>query len=149
MTDYKKGSHTIYTIQLHVVWITKYRYHILKERVADRARELIRQICQRNHVLIITGHMEPDHVHLLVSVPPTLAPSKLMQYIKGASSRRLLEEFPDLSKRYWGQHLWGVGYFCASAGTVTDDMIKEYIAHHREETPRDRFSIAGEPGADS
>lgn len=146
MVDYEKGSHTVYKIQLHFVWITKYRYKILQGRIAERARELIRQVCKRSNVEIVKGHMEVDHVHLFVSVPPTLSPSKLMQYIKGSSSRHLQEEFPELNKRYWGRHMWAIGYFCASSGTVTDEMIKQYIENHREESPKDNFLISGEPG---
>ncbi len=144
MANYKKSSHTVHAIKLHYVWITKYRYKVLIGSIADRARELIRQICKQNRVTIIKGHMEPDHVHLFVDVPPSLAPSKLMQYIKGASSRKLQQEFSELNKRYWGKHLWAVGYFCASSGTVTDEIIKEYLEHHKDENPDDEFFIAGE-----
>lgn len=144
MADYRKGSHTIHDIKLHFVWATKYRYKILTEQVADRCRELIRQICKRNRVEIIKGHMEPEHIHLFVSVPPTISPSKLMQYIKGSSSRRLQQEFPYLNKRYWGRHMWRTGYFVASAGTVTEQMIKDYLDHHRDED-EDDFTISGEP----
>ena len=145
MANYKKSSHTVHAIKLHFVWITKYRYKVLIGPVADRAREVIRQVCQRNKAEIIKGHMEPDHVHLFVDVPPNLPASKLMQYIKGVSSRKLQQEFSDLNKRYWGRHLWATGYFCASSGTVTDEMIKEYLERHKDEGPEDNFSIAGEP----
>ena len=144
MGKYEKSSHTIYTIKLHFVWATKYRYKVLKSDIAERARELIKQVCQRNKVQIIKGHMELDHVHLFVETPPTMAPSKLMQYIKGFTSRRLQEEFLELNKRYWGRHIWATGYFCASSGTVTDEMIKEYLDHHKKQNPNDNFSIAGE-----
>ncbi len=146
MADYKTSSHTVHAIKLHYVWATKYRYKILEGAIADRARELIRQICKRNQVTIIKGHMEADHVHIFVDVPQNLTPSKLMQYIKGASSRKLQQEYPELNKRYWGRHLWAVGYFCASSGTVTDAMIKEYLERHKDEGPEDNFSIAGELG---
>ena len=64
---------------------------------------------------------------MLVGCPPTLAPSKMMQYLKGKSSKILQEEFNELKKRYWGQHLWASGYFMRTVGTVTEEMIKEYI----------------------
>ena len=79
--------------------------------------------------MIVKGHVSRDHIHLLVSPPPNIAPSDLVQVIKGKSARLLFEEFPSLRKRYWGRHLWARGYFCASVGTVTDEMIAEYIAH--------------------
>lgn len=64
------------------------------------------EVCAANYVDIISGSLSPDHVHILVSIPPSLAISKLVQYIKGKSSRKLMQEFKDLSKRYWGQHIW-------------------------------------------
>src|SRR3954463_5642107 len=97
-------------------WITKYRYKILRGDVAERARDLIRQICESRELKIIRGAVSPDHIHLLMAAPPQLAPSKIVQYIKGRSSRRLQEEFPQLRKGYWGQHVWARGYFCATVG---------------------------------
>jgi putative transposase len=123
----KYGSHTVYDIQYHVVWTTKYRYKILNGKVAERLRELIRQGCEARKITIVRGSIGKDHVHMLISCPPTLAPSKIMQYLKGRSSRLLQEEFQELKKRYWGQHLWAVGYFCRTVGAVTEEMIKQYI----------------------
>ena len=84
-------------------------------------------------VQILRGSLLPDHVHILVSSPPSLSASKLIQYIKGRSSRKLQEEFPQLRKRYWGQHLWARGYFCATVGAVDEEMIKAYIESQRWE----------------
>ena len=106
MAEYRTSGHAIWDIKYHLVWITKYRYKVLRGEVAERTRELIRQICQAREVTIVRGAVSPDHVHMLVSAPPQLAPAKLVQYVKGRSSRRLQEEFPHLRKRYWGQHLW-------------------------------------------
>ncbi len=89
MPEYRKSAHAIYDIKYHVIWITKYRYKVLRGRIAERARDLIRQICTSREVVIIRGAVSPDHIHLLVSAPPELSPSKLVQYVKGRSSRRL------------------------------------------------------------
>jgi len=134
MAEFRKGSHTVYDIQYHVVWTTKYRYKILQGRIAERLRELIRQGCSAREITIIRGSVGKEHVHMLISCPPTLAPCKIMQYLKGRSSKMLQEEFPELRKRYWGQHLWAVGYFCRTVGTVTDEMVKEYIENQRDES---------------
>ncbi|MEM7386931.1 MAG: IS200/IS605 family transposase, partial [Verrucomicrobiota bacterium] len=83
--------------------------------------------CRACEVTIVRGAVSPDHIHLLVSAPPKLAPSKIMQYVKGRSSRKLQQEFDDLKKRYWGQHLWARGYFCATVGAVDEETIKKYI----------------------
>jgi len=106
MVGYRTSGHAIFDLKYHVVWITKYRYTILRGRVAERARNLIRQSCEARDVTIVRGAISPDHVHMLLSAPAQLAPAKLVQYIKGRSLRRLQDEFPELRKRYWGQHLW-------------------------------------------
>ena len=133
MAEFRKGSHTVYDIQYHVVWTTKYRYPVLQGKIAERTRELIRQGCSAREITIIRGSEGKEHVHMLMSCPPTLAPCKIMQYLKGRSSKMLQEEFPELRKRYWGQHLWSVGYFCRTVGTVTDEMVKEYIEQQASE----------------
>jgi len=99
MAEFRKGSHTIYDIEYHVVWTTKYRYKILQGRIAERLRELIRQGCSARGITIIRGSVGSEHVHMLISSPPTLAPSKIMQYLKGRSSKMLQEEFPELRKK--------------------------------------------------
>ncbi len=88
-------------------------------KVTLRVRDLIRLVCKNNNVEILAGHVSKDHVHLLVSAPPNLSVSKLVQYIKGYSSRKLLMEYKHLNKQFWGQHLWARGYFAASSGNVT------------------------------
>jgi len=141
MPEYRKGPHTTYDIQYHFVWATKYRYKVLRGEIAQRAREIIRQICMAREITIVKGHVSADHVHLLVSCPRALSPAKIAQYVKGTSSRKLQDEFPHLKKRYWGQHLWGRGYFCATVGAVTEDQIKDYIEKHQEEPPDENFSV--------
>ena len=127
MTEYRTSSHAKYSIHVHVVWVTKYRKQVLTGDVAKRVRELIREICRTNEVEIIKGHISKDHVHLLVSMPPFLSVSKLMGYIKGKSSRKIQQEFSEIRRKFWGQHLWARGYFAASSGNVTDEVIKAYI----------------------
>jgi putative transposase len=131
----------VYDIQYHFVWVTKYRYHVLKGEIAERARELIRQSCMSRDIKILQGHISADHVHILVSSPPSLSPAKIMQYVKGRSSRMLQDEFSQLKKRYWGQHLWARGYFCATVGTVTEEQIRAYIERHEQEPFPDNFKI--------
>ena len=137
---YRRATHTIYNIQVHLVWITKYRYKILSGKIGERVRQLVRRICNENKAEIISGVVSGDHVHILISIDPSISISKLMQYIKGKSSRKLQMEFPELKKRYWGQHLWARGYFCVSVGNVTAEMIKDYIEKHRDEE-HDPFKV--------
>lgn len=145
MREYRRGSHTVYEIQAHVCWATKYRYAVLVADVATRLRELVRQICEANEVRILRGHVAKDHVHVLLSIPARLAVSKMMQYLKGKTSHKMQMEFPQLRKRYWGRHLWARGYFCVSVGNVTEEQIKEYLERHDQRPHEDEFRIDGEP----
>ena len=147
--EYQHGSHSVYDVKYHLIWVTKYRYHVLKGEVAIRARELIRQTCLSRDVAIVQGSIGRDHVHMLVSCPPTIAPAKLVQYIKGRSSRMIQDEFPHLKKRYWGQHMWGRGYFCATVGSVTDETVRQYIENQKTETGDENFKVVDEFQSDS
>ena len=109
--------------------------------VAIRTRELISEICKSKDVEIIKGHISRDHVHLLVSVPPDLSLSKLVQAIKGKSSRKLMMEYKSLNRQFWGRHIWARGYFAASSGNVTDDVIAKYIEEQGKEPPDDNFKV--------
>ena len=141
MQNYRKTSHTTYDCKYHIVWITKYRKKILTGEVSKRTRDILRGICKENDVEIIKGHISIDHVHLFVSVPPHLAISKLLQYLKGKSSRKLLQENKMLSKQFWGRHLWARGYFVATSGNVTDEIIMEYIENQENKTEDGDFTI--------
>jgi putative transposase len=125
MRSYRKGSHTVYDLKVHLVWITKYRYNVLPTEVGLRIRELIRQVCDANGIEILQGRVSKAHIHLYVSYPPSLSVSEMVRRLKGRSSRRIQEEFPQLGKRYWGQHFGGIGYAAFSSGHVTDEMIQE------------------------
>ena len=140
--DDRKGSDSLYDLKYHVVFCTKYRYRVWTGQVASRAREIIREICSSNYVDIISGSMSPDHIHLLISVPPSLSISKIVQYIKGKSSRKLLMEFDLLKKRYWGQHLWARGYFVVSVGNVNAEEVQKYIEQQEEHHKKDDFKIS-------
>lgn len=141
MANYRKGSHSVHDIKYHFVWITKYRYKILDGDLGTRIRDIIKEVCMAWDVIILKGVVSKDHVHVLVSCPPTLAPSKLVQLMKGKSSFRAQQEFPALKKRYWGQHIWARGYFVSSSGSVTDEMIKEYLDNHKSNEISENFIV--------
>ncbi len=100
VTEYRANAHSVWDVKYHPIWVTKYRYKVLRGEVATRTRDLLLQIFQGRDVAILQGSVWPDHVHMLVSVPPQLAPAKLVQYLKCRSSRLLQDEFPQLRKRY-------------------------------------------------
>jgi putative transposase len=101
MENYRKSSHTVYDIKYHIVWITKYRKKVLSGVIAERVREIIREICKANDVEILKGHVSKEHIHIFVSVPQHLSVSKLVQYIKGKSSIKLQQEFKVIQKEFW------------------------------------------------
>ena len=132
MVEYRKNSHSISNLTCHIVWATKYRYHILKGDLQKRCRDLLIQICDRENVQILKGVVSKDHIHLHVEYPPSLSVSILVKKLKGRSSRLLQQEFPELSKKYWGRHFWAVGYGVWSTGNITDEMVQEYLEHHKD-----------------
>ena len=141
MKDYKSGSHAVWDCKYHLAWITKYRYSVLQGDVGERSRELLREISRSLEMTIYAGAINRDHVHMLIGIPPHLSVSKAVQYLKGKSSHRMLSEFPALRKRYWGQHLWGRGYWVATSGNVTDEVWKKYIEDQKPEMLDDHFKV--------
>ena len=132
MDNLRKGSHSVHQLHVHLVLSTKYRYSVLRGEVQQRCRDLIRQVCDSLDVMIIKGVVSKDHVHLHLSYPPKVSVSDLVKRIKGRSARLMLDEFAELKKRYWGEHLWGIGYGAWSTGNITDEMIENYLEHHKD-----------------
>ena len=130
--QYQKGKHCVFYHRYHVVWITKYRYKVLTGAIRKRVRQIIRQVCAENGVEIISGVLSSDHVHMFVSIPPSLSVSDFMRKVKGRSSHKVQMEFPVLKKRYWGRHFWGRGYFSTTTGAITDDIVLQYLENHIE-----------------
>lgn len=133
----RKSSHTIYDHKYHLCWITKYRFQVLTKEVGIRLKEIVKQVCKEQSVEILQGHVRPEHVHMVVSIPPHLSISKLMQYIKGRTGRKLLQEFEHLRKRYYGGHLWTRGFYSATSGNITDEMIIDYVKNQDRDTEAD------------
>ena len=135
MAKQRKGSHTITRLTVHIVWATKYRYHVLTGAVKPRSRDLIIQDCESLDIEILKGVVSKDHVHVHLEYPPKLSISSIVKQLKGRSSRILQKEFPHLKKRYWGRRFWGKGFGAWSTGNITDEMVQEYLEHHRK--PKD------------
>ena len=127
MTEYEKGKHTVYHHRYHIVWITKYRYKVLTYSMKTRIREIIAQVTEEMSIKIENGVISADHLHIFVSIPPHIPVSDFVQMAKGRSSRKIQQEFPELKKKYCGR-----GYFSATSGNITDEMINEYINKHSE-----------------
>ncbi len=117
----------MHRLRYHFVFMTKYRKPVLRGDIAIEVRKLTREICRTHDIEIISGHVRPEHVHLLLDVPPKYSPSRVMQLIKGKTSHHLLQDSRRLRKEFWGRHLWARGYFVATTGNVSDEMVAEYI----------------------
>jgi putative transposase len=137
MSDQRRGSHTVSRLTVHIVWVTKYRYHVLKGDIQKRCRELIIQICDAEDVKILKGVVSKDHVHMHIEYPPSKSVSELVRRLKGRTSRLLQQENPELQKRYWGKHFWAIGYGAWSTGNITEELVSEYLEHHREPSNQD------------
>ena len=132
MVEYRKMSHSVSRMTVHLVWVTKYRYPVLQGDLQKRTKDLIVQICDSENVQILKGVVSKDHVHIHIEYRPSLSISVLMKKLKGRTSRVLQIEFPQLKEQYWGRHFWAVGYGAWSTGTISDEMVQEYLEHHRE-----------------
>ena len=143
MKRYQLGAHTKHDLKVHLVWTPKYRKKVLTGEVAIRVRDLIRQIAMEHEVTILSGKVASDHIHVLVGYRPHVDVSMLVQWLKGISSRILLQEFAHLHKLFWGRHLWARGYLAVSTGNLTDEMVQAYIAEQDGEPVHDdsRFVI--------
>lgn len=130
----RHGSHTVSRITAHIVWVSKYRYHVLTGDIQKRCRDILVQICDSEDVKILKGVVSKDHIHMHIEYSPKQSVSEIVKRLKGNSSRKLQMEFPELQKRYWGRHFWAIGYGVWSTGNVTDEMVQEYIEHHRNDS---------------
>ncbi len=123
---YRRSSHAVYEVKYHFVFCPKYRYKVMEGKVKKRLQEIINEVCRGMDIEIVQGKIMEDHVHVCLSVPPKYSPSEVMKRIKGNSSERMFREFPELKKRYWGQHFWSRGYFVSTVG-ADEETIKKYI----------------------
>lgn len=143
MSEQSSNGHTVSRLTVHIVWCTKYRYSVLKGDIKIRCRTLLIQICESEDVKILKGFVSKDHIHMHISYRPSQSVSNLVKRLKGRSSRKLQQEFPALKKMYWGRHFWAIGYGCWSTGNITDEMVNEYLEHHRrsKDDNNDNFII--------
>jgi putative transposase len=137
------GAHTKSDLKVHLVWVPKYRKAVLTGEVALRVRDLLRHSAAEHDREIVSGKVARDHVHLFLSYRPNQDVSQIVPWRKGISSRVLLQEFAHLRKKFWGRPLWARGYLAVSSGTITDEMIREYIDEQEGEQMADdsRFPI--------
>jgi putative transposase len=141
MENQRANGHTVSRLTVHLVWSTKYRYSVIQGDIQVRCRALLIQVCEAEDIQILKGVVSKDHVHMHINYRPSQSISDIVKKLKGRSSRKLQQEFPELKKRYWGQDFWAIGYGCWSTGNITDEMVSEYLEHHRKPSSEDNSSF--------
>jgi len=126
--DIRTGRHCAFLLHAHLVFVTKYRRMVFEARHLDRMEQVLRDVCADFETELVEFNGENNHVHLLVSFPPKVAVARLVNSLKGVSSRRLRQEFPDLHRHYWrGARLWSGSYFAGSVGGAPLSVLRRYI----------------------
>jgi putative transposase len=132
-TPTRTGRHCVFAMHVHLVFVTKYRRCALSNRVLKDMGEIFQSVCRDFKVELVEFDGEKDHVHLLVNYPPKVSVSKLVNSLKGVSSRLLRKHHPDLHRYYWKGMLWSPSYFAGSCGGAPISIIRQYI--EQQDTP--------------
>ena len=126
--ELRKGRHVVYQMHAHLVFVSKYRGKCFTDEILVAMEKMMRDICQNNDVILTEFNGETDHIHILVEYKPTLMLSKLVNALKGTTSRELKKAFPELNKAAWGDNaLWSPSYYCGSVGGASTEIVAEYI----------------------
>lgn len=132
MGKYRRLTHVVYKCDYHIVFTPKYRFRILTGHLAVMLEQDIRMICEWKEVQIEEMSIQPDHVHLMVSIPPRLSVSDFMGILKGKTAIKLFKTYPNLKRKpYWGNHFWARGYFVNTVG-IDEDMIRRYVKYQED-----------------
>ena len=128
MRKYWHGSHTTHRLMYHIVWLPKYRKKVLEGSVKKRVEKVLHEIADVNGWEIQELNVQLDHVHLMIQIPPSISVSKVVQFLKGTSSKIIREELPQqIKKMLRGKDFWAEGYFSETVGHVTEETIRNYI----------------------
>lgn len=133
-SDIRTGRHCVFNLHVHLVFVTKYRRRIFRKHHLDELRSILGKVCADFDAVLVEVDGERDHVHLLVEYPPKVSIAKLVNSLKGASSRRLRNTFPELHRHFYKGALWSPSYFAGSCGGAPIEIVREYI--EQQETPK-------------
>jgi len=127
MSRFRKLSHALWYCQYHMVWVPKYRYRVLTGPVGTEVYRCIQLFCGQKGSEVVELNVRPEHVHLLVMVPPKVSISDLVGTLKGRTAIRIFKQFPHLKRKpYWGNHFWAPGY-CVDTVGLNEEMIRKYV----------------------
>lgn len=122
-----RGGHSFHRLLYHVVFVPKYRRKVLQPGLVSRLTDLFYECCKMNRWFIHELSIQPDHVHMLLQLPPRTPLPRAIQYLKGGSSKVMRREFPELEEFLWGDSLWADGYFAETIGRMDEAVIRHYI----------------------
>lgn len=141
MKDKQSLSHTIWDCKYHIVWIPKCRKKVLYGEIRRHIGEVIRELARQKESLVLEGHLMPDHLHVLIAVPPKYSVSQVVGFIKGKSAIHIARSFVGRKKNFVGQNFWARGYYVSTTGK-DEKVIREYIKKQEEEDQRqDQLNI--------
>jgi len=127
MQDLRTKRHVVFSLHLHLVFVTKYRREVFTDLMSERLKYHFERVCGDFGCRLVEASIQKDHVRLLVEPLPHTTPSKLVNSLKGVSARLLRKEFPQLERYYWKGGLWSPSYFIASCGGAPLEIVREYI----------------------
>lgn len=132
MSNYQRLNHCKFSLQYHLIWCPKFRFSVLKNGVDETLKEILIQISNQYQYEIKAIEVMPDHIHLLISTKPTVAPTDVVRTLKSLSAIELFKLYPEL-KRFYGRcgSLWSKGYFASTIGSVSEETVKEYILNQK------------------
>ena len=129
--EFRTERHVVYQLHVHLVFVPRYRRKVFDADALERLRIVFGAVCGDFEAELTQFNGEPDQVHLLVNYPPKVAVARLVNSLKGVSARRLRQERPDISRRYWRGGLWSASYFAASCGGAPISILRQYIESQR------------------
>ncbi|MFI7492728.1 IS200/IS605 family transposase [Micromonospora echinaurantiaca] len=133
--DVRTGRHCVFVLHAHLVFVTKFRHRVFTDQHLTRLEEIMRAVCADFECDLVEFNGEGEHVHLLVNFPPKVALSKLVNSLKGVSSRRMRQEFPDLVRHYYRTNrLWSASYFAGSVDGAPLTVLRQYIEQQNRPT---------------
>lgn len=134
-------SHTSWKCQYHIVFAPKYRRKAIYGKLKREIGAILRELCERKHVRIIEAHAMPDHIHMLVEIPPNQRVSDFMGYLKGKSTMIIFERFSNLKYRYGNRHFWCRGYYVSTVGGNKEGIAKYIREQEHEDQINDQISL--------
>jgi len=142
VSRFRKLSHSIWHCQYHIVWVPKYRFRVLTGAIGETVQTGIHAVCGFTGCEVVELSVQPDHVHLIVMVPPKVSISDLIGRVKGQTAMKVFRRFRHLRKKpYWGNHFWAKGY-CVDTVGLDAGMIRKYVRHQeRKERQQEQLRL--------